>query len=330
MRGAPLHAPRNGTVTVRERFTLTITDFRGARHYTLSQIAKAYALGVVLAVFATLLIAAGLIYWLNYQLGSLNHEIAQLQERRERVQADYAKLLEEQKNLIATINAKNEELAQVADELGSIEMMIGLEPTPEIDIRSRLDAASQTAMEKMIMLQTIPNGYPVENRGITSSFGWRTHPVQGERRFHAGIDLRAPMRTPVYATADGVVEWAAYHRQSGLGNLVILAHNLGFSTYYGHLDSIVVKAGEFVKKGDLIAYSGNTGLSSGPHLHYEVRHIHRRLNPIAFIEWNLNNYESLFEKENRVQWDSLATAVKQRLTLPGQRLSLLEPASTAN
>jgi murein DD-endopeptidase MepM/ murein hydrolase activator NlpD len=328
--GPPQAAHSDGDRTVRERFTLTITDFRGARHYTLSQIVKTYVLGVIVAIVATLMLGTGVIFWLNSQVGSLGSEIAQLQERREKVQADYAKLLQEQRNLLSAIDTKTAELAQVSDDLGNIELMIGLEPTPELDIRSRLDTANQTAMEKVIMLQNIPNGYPVENRGITSSYGWRTHPVQGERKFHAGIDLRAGKGTPVYATADGVVEWAAYHKSSGLGNLVILQHNLGFNTYYGHLDRIVVETGKFVKKGDLIAYSGNTGMTSGPHLHYEVRHIHRRLNPVPFMEWNLNNYDALFEKENRVQWDSLAQAVKQRLHLPGPRLSLLEPVSTAN
>lgn len=322
--------PENGAVTVRERFTVTITDYRGARHFTLSQIVKSYALGVAVALLATLLIGAGIIYWLNYKVGDLGNEIAQLQDRRERVQADYAKLLDEQKNLIATIDAKNDELTQVADELGHIEVMIGLEPTPEVDMRARLDAASQTALEKVTMLQSVPSGYPVENRGITSNYGWRTHPVQGERRFHSGIDLRAPMRTPVYATADGMVEWAAYHQQSGLGNLVILRHNLGFNTYYGHLDSVEVSGGTFVRQGDLIGYSGNTGLSSAPHLHYEVRHLHRRLEPRTFIEWNLDNYETLFEKETQVKWESLAKAVTHRLNLPGQRLSLREPVSTEN
>lgn len=315
---------------MRERFTLTITDFRGAKHYTLSQIVKTYAIGVIVAIFATLFIGAGIIFWLNYQLSSLNSEISLLQERRERVQADYAKLLQEQDDLLSSIEEKSHELTQVRDELGTIEMMIGLEPMPEQDIRSRLDTASQTALEKVIMLQSIPNGSPVEHKRLSSRYGWRKHPVVGERRFHSGVDFRAPMRTPVHATADGVVEWAAYHKSSGLGNLVILRHNLGFNTYYAHLDSIKVKSGDYVKKGDLIAYTGNTGLSSGPHLHYEVRHINRRLDPAPFVEWTLNDYDSLFERETRVKWDSLAKAIKDRLNLPGQRLSHVEPASKAN
>ena len=142
--------------------------------------------------------------------------------------------------------------------------------------------------------------------------------------------LRAQVGTPIYATADGIVEWAAEHKSSGLGILVIIQHNFGFATYYGHLSRAVVKPGDYVRKGDLIAYSGNTGLSSGPHLHYEVRHLQRRLDPRPFLEWSLARYESLFEKEGRVQWDSLAKAIKDRLNIQVPRSSLAEANSVAN
>lgn len=315
---------------MRNTFTITITDFRGARHYPIRQIAKTYALLVALCLLGTFLVGAGIIYWLSGRVETLNQELADLQHRRQLTQAEYVLLLEEHERLQQAIAEKEKELALVSDELGNIEIMIGLESNPGTDIKVRLDTASQTAIEKMIMLQSIPSGYPVEYRGKTSSFGYRTHPVKGTRAFHSGVDLRAPMGTPVYATADGVVEWAAYHKSSGLGNLVIISHNFGFTTYYGHLDRFAVKMGDFVRKGDLIAYSGNTGLSSGPHLHYEVRHLQRRLDPEPFMQWSLAQYDSLFEKETRVKWDSLARAVKERYSLVGRRLSLLEASSVEN
>jgi murein DD-endopeptidase MepM/ murein hydrolase activator NlpD len=119
------------------------------------------------------------------------------------------------------------------------------------------------------------------------------------------------MRTPIYATADGIVEWAGYHKQSGYGKLIILQHNYGFKTYFGHLNKIVVKSGKFVKKGDLIAYSGNSGMSNGPHLHYEVRYMSRAVNPYWFVKWDIKNYKEIFEKEKRIPWQSLVTAITQ-------------------
>lgn len=315
---------------MRNTFTITITDFRGARHYPVRHIVKVYALGFVLTLAAMLLVGGLVIVWLNSQVSSLGSELAQLQERRNLTQGEYGLLLQEHQKLKEAIAEKEQQLAAMSDELGDLEVMIGLEPATDANIRTRLDTASQTALERTLMLQSIPSGYPLEYRGTTSVYGYRDHPVKGHKAFHAGIDLRAQTGTPVYATADGIVEWAADHKSSGMGILVIVQHNFGFATYYGHLSKVAVKSGDYVRKGDLIAYSGNTGLSSGPHLHYEVRHLQRRLDPRPFLEWSLNRYDSLFEKEQRVQWDSLAKAVKDRLNIPVQRSSLAEASSAAN
>lgn len=316
---------------MRDRFTVTITDFRGARHYSLSQLAKLFAVGSVMVLVLTLVTGGGVIYWLNA-------EIDRLDVRRNQTEQEYENLLREKTELLATIESKNseledasQELAEVNEDLGDIEILIGLKaPENQQDIRSRLDTASQTAREKTLMLEQIPNGYPVDKRGITSSFGWRVHPVTHERAFHNGTDLRARRGHPVRATADGVVEWAAFHKRSGLGNLVILRHNFGFRTYYGHMEEVLVRPGDFVEKGTVIGKVGSTGLSSAPHLHYEVRHIYRKLDPSAFLAWSLENYEALFEQEDGVKWDSLAKAVKRRVSNLGPRLSLRGPDSSGN
>ncbi len=98
------------------------------------------------------------------------------------------------------------------------------------------------------LLQFIPSGSPVDYKGITSKFGNRIHPTLNRKEFHRGLDMKAKMKTPVYATADGIVEYSGYHQKSGFGNLVILQHNYGFRTYFGHLNNVVIKSGKFVKK----------------------------------------------------------------------------------
>ena len=111
------------------------------------------------------------------------------------------------------------------------------------------------------------------------------------------------------ATADGIVEYAGFHKRSGYGNLLIIDHNFGFKTLFAHLHKIVVKNGDFVKKGQIIAYTGNTGLSNGPHLHYEIRYIGVVLNPLNFIKWNLKNYSYIFKKEKKVKWKAIIKAI---------------------
>lgn len=91
--------------------------------------------------------------------------------------------------------------------------------------------------------------------------------------------------------------------------MVVVVHNYGFKTAYAHLNKVVISPGKAVKKGDLIAYSGNTGLSTGPHLHYEVRFINKTLPPSDYLNLNRKNMENLFKQERRVPWESLINLI---------------------
>jgi murein DD-endopeptidase MepM/ murein hydrolase activator NlpD len=120
---------------------------------------------------------------------------------------------------------------------------------------------------------------PINGARLTSGFGNRRHPVLGYTRMHAGVDFGAPIGTPVYAAGDGVVSRSGV--MGGYGNVVDLDHDTTWSTRYGHLSRIVVRAGDRVTQGQVIAYSGNTGRSTGPHLHYEVRRSGQPINPMG-------------------------------------------------
>ena len=129
----------------------------------------------------------------------------------------------------------------------------------------------------------IPSGRPVEKLSLTSNFGARSDPFNGRTRMHKGVDIPGPVGTPIYATADGVVQRAEWN-SGGYGNLVELNHGHGIQTRYGHLTRSIVNAGERVKRGQLIAYMGSTGRSTGSHLHYEVRIDGQAVNPIPFLQ----------------------------------------------
>jgi murein DD-endopeptidase MepM/ murein hydrolase activator NlpD len=106
---------------------------------------------------------------------------------------------------------------------------------------------------------------------ITSLFGWRIHPITGDRRFHAGTDLGAPLGTPILATGKGQVATADW--VGGYGLTVILNHSSAQQTLYGHMSEILVQPGQWVEAGTVIGRVGSTGNSTGPHLHFEVRHL---------------------------------------------------------
>ncbi len=120
-------------------------------------------------------------------------------------------------------------------------------------------------------LKCIPAIQPVDNKDLThiaSGYGMRMDPIYGTPKFHTGMDFNAKVGTDIYATGDGVVELA--DRYFGYGNCVIINHGYGYKTLYGHCDRIKVREGQKVKRGEVIAYVGSTGKSTGYHLHYEV------------------------------------------------------------
>ncbi|MFP4649267.1 MAG: M23 family metallopeptidase [Halorhodospira sp.] len=304
---------------MKERLTVTITDFRGARHYSLHQIAKRFALAVAGSVLLVLLAGAGAIYALNEKLEELDRARAKKAAAAQQIERRNEELRE-------LVSQREQELQRLDLELGRIESLVGLEPKPERDREERIDTAGQTALEKTLMLRNIPSGWPTEEASrITSGYGWRTHPVTGERAFHAAVDLRARVGDPIVATADGVVNYASKHQDSGLGNLIILAHEFGFQSHYAHLSAFEVERGEFVEQGEVIGQAGATGTVEGSHLHYEIWHTQHKLNPEPFLDWSLKNYEQVFEEEGRVKWESLAKGISRKAATLKQQLSVKGP-----
>jgi murein DD-endopeptidase MepM/ murein hydrolase activator NlpD len=147
------------------------------------------------------------------------------------------------------------------------------------------DEISSMVKNKAQLMACIPAIFPLKDKDInriSSGFGWRTHPITKENHLHAGIDLSAPEGAPIYAAGDGQVERADNLAQ-GYGNHVILNHGYGYQTLYGHMTRWTVRLGQKVKRGDLIGYVGSTGLSTSPHLHYEVIKDGNKIDPIHFF-----------------------------------------------
>jgi murein DD-endopeptidase MepM/ murein hydrolase activator NlpD len=137
--------------------------------------------------------------------------------------------------------------------------------------------------QKDIFVAT-PRGFPVSGR-ISSNYGRRADPISGERNFHSGIDISAAPGTPIRATADGVVSHSGWTNTSGY--VVVLEHGCGYSTLYAHNRSNVVKVGESVSRGDVIAYVGSTGKSTGPHVHYEIWKEGINVNPKPYVNGDM-------------------------------------------
>ncbi|MBV8254962.1 MAG: M23 family metallopeptidase [Chitinophaga sp.] len=147
------------------------------------------------------------------------------------------------------------------------------------------DEIDKLVKNKQEMLAAIPAIQPVSNKDlkhIASGFGYRIDPIYKMMKYHSGLDFAAPSGTPIYATGNGVVEEASLS-DVGYGNHVVVRHGYGYKTLYGHMLRMKVKAGQSVKRGDVLGWVGSTGKSTGPHCHYEVMKNGTKVDPVYFF-----------------------------------------------
>lgn len=299
---------------MRRRILITITDTRRFRQFTLHQIVRWI---VVAGIVAGALLAVGTWFYLR----SLEEAKTAALKRQKQLEVQINHLKEQERRLGRQIIQKSTALAELGDRLSVLEVMVGQKRDENYTVPTRLQNVTLSAAQLALIFTVVPNGAPLPFEGVTSPFGRRTHPVTHRPEFHTGIDLRAKHHKPVWTTADGIVEYAGYNGGSGYGNLVIVDHGFGFKTYYGHLHKVLVRRGDTVVKGDLIGLSGNTGRSTAPHLHYEVRFLGRPLNPYWFIHWQRKDYRAIFQKIKEVPWQSL-------IALAGHIASRVVPPSS--
>jgi murein DD-endopeptidase MepM/ murein hydrolase activator NlpD len=224
---------------------------------------------------------------LNLKYLSVKAENENLKQANDAYQNSYAKL----KGQISYVEDMSRELARSAkmehspeiDELvgiGGPETVVALDKAAD-HLEREVRHISDRMRSDVLRLSSIPRGLPV-NGYITDGFGMRRNPFNGEgREVHEGLDIAVDFGTPVTSTADGLVIYAAPH--AGYGNLVIVYHNNGITSRYGHLSRIAVEAGQRVKRGDQVGNVGSTGRSTGPHVHYEIRENDQSIDPLRYV-----------------------------------------------
>ncbi|OFY22379.1 MAG: peptidase M23 [Bacteroidetes bacterium GWF2_29_10] len=166
------------------------------------------------------------------------------------------------------------------------------------------DDVFEMAQNKNKMLASIPAIQPIRNKNLknlVSGFGMRIHPIYKTLRMHQGVDFVAPTGTPIYATGDGVIMYND-NSLSGYGKVVVINHGYGYKTLYAHMSSLKVKPGQKVKRGEIIGTVGSSGLSTGPHLHYEIRKGNKAINPVNFFFNDLSpaEYQKIIEIASKV------------------------------
>jgi murein DD-endopeptidase MepM/ murein hydrolase activator NlpD len=341
-----------------KHFLITISDQRGARHFKIPKFVKPTLIGISLSAAFALTASNVLVFSQRGELEQTKSQANELEDAFVKLRSKNSSLNKTlnlnntDKEVMSEVLTQMEQLSGVGtgintgiidrltiisdyftskeldfDELdGRVSMLeesIGRDNDNENNndnaaLKERIELASLNITQQKILHDSIPNGYPTDNTGVTSTFGKRVHPTTNQSGFHNGIDLKATEGTDVYATADGVIKQAAYNKLSG--KRIILSHNLGFESRYAHLSEMTVKPGDVVHKGDIIGLSGNTGRSDGPHLHYEIRYLDKAHNPINFMKWEFGNQE-IFTKVRGIQWQSLISLINKQISRPTLQLS---------
>lgn len=266
-----------------------------------SLVLKKRVVKVSIAVSAVVsLLFCGSLY-LSYHSLSQQRQLSQLQQEVQRLSTQNTQLSsqvcqqesEKQELLSNAVSQLNERSSQIESILTKVGIEVPISETeqnsggPYIADMSNLSDGSDDALfvsQRLIgLVETVPLGIPCEGY-LSSSFGSRRDPFNGRRAFHSGIDIAHYVGTKVYATASGTV--VGRGAVSGYGNMVKVANGERFLSVFGHLDKILVKKGQQVSRGDVIGTMGNTGRSTGPHLHYEIRDQGKAINPYSLTYLN--------------------------------------------
>lgn len=231
---------------------------------------------------------------LNSKVKALQQQMAELEKRDNEVYRSIfeanpvadsarAKLTEKKKEVEKVSVMNDDQLSKsIAADLNNISARIAYQANSYIQIEKLIN-------NKEAKLSSIPAIQPVSNKDLTriaSGFGMRIHPIYGIPKMHNGLDFTAPQGTPIYATGDGTVTTAGVG--NGTGNHVIINHGYGYETVYMHMVRIKARAGQRVKRGEVIGWVGNTGASTGPHCHYEVHINGNPVDPVYFFYNDLN------------------------------------------
>ncbi|ACH66658.1 M23 family metallopeptidase [Aliivibrio fischeri] len=304
-----------------DKIRISVSHNKGTRLFAISQRRKKLViLSLVLGISSFALSGFGLHYFYQQQ-ESAKVAIAELQNKNNELNQLIVDNNNSNHELTQQLEAKENELLVISQRVDDVESVLGLQEISEEDsslaektLEQRLDVAAIDSAVRATMFRLIPNDTPLHYTRESSSFGRRTNPISGKRQRHLGVDLTCKRGTEIYAPADGVVELARASNK-GYGNLLKVQHSFGFMTMYAHLQKFKVRSGQFVKKGELIATCGNSGNSTGPHLHYEVRFLGRVLNPRSFMDWTPEKFDSLFEKERSVKWTPLVDVINNVVKL---------------
>jgi len=303
-------------------FSKSKLQFIEIKHYK-TKLSAYLGVGILCAVALIFTIYTFVLSWFDIDTySSLSKENKLLQEKLDKVIVQYKSLNNELDNLLEINNELR--IAANLEPISEDEQMVGvgggyfdnsldfLSDNSQLKLQQAINYMDEVSRkinfekqqylnisgklkENKRLFESLPAIKPCEGTLAMHGFGMRTHPILNIKRMHDGIDIITDIGTSVYATGNGVVDFVG--RQGGLGLGIEIDHGFGYKSVYAHLSKQLVKEGQKISRGDLIAKTGNSGLSSGPHLHYEILHNGVKQNPIEFFFDDLSFFEASNNKK---------------------------------
>ncbi|WP_104748356.1 M23 family metallopeptidase [Helicobacter cetorum] len=285
---------------LQNKLMITIIDEQGSKQLNFSKNLKR---NLIISIVLILLIVGLGVGFLRFLIAKMDMMTAE----RNAVLRDFRDLYQKNYALKKEIKNKREEIFIVGQKIRGLESLIEVKRGANggVHLYDKVDLENLSLAQKKLALMLIPNGMPLNTYNTVTPTKERNHPIKRIKGVESGLDFIVPLNTPIYATADGIVDFIKTNSNVGYGNLVRIEHAFGFSSIYAHLDHVNVRYKSFIQKGQLIGYSGKSGNSDGEKLHYEVRFLGKILNAENFLAWNLDNFQSALEENKFIEWKNL-------------------------
>ncbi|RDU65433.1 M23 family metallopeptidase [Helicobacter sp. MIT 14-3879] len=271
---------------IRDKFIISIIDNNGIRQFNIHRFVKKFLFycSIFIIIFA---------FVLFFAIKILASELKSMQNHKDDTIDKYVVVYNDNANLQQEIEQSQHKLNEINQKILDLEDVISLRNSSvEVEPINQFDLKSLNLNQKNLILKLLPNSKPF-NSSIEAK----------NSLLKSGIVFILPPNTPIYATADGIVDLTRSEDTKGIGKFVKLVHSFGFSSIYGHLSKVSVNRGDVVKKGDIIGYSGKN--SEADNLYYDIRFLGSEVDLKNFINWDIDSFEIVMNSNSIVNWNSL-------------------------
>ena len=292
---------------------ISISSVHGTKQFSFGKFSQRSLRVIGAGLLFTLIVVLVTLFYLRHAVEESKIKEGQLASNSISLEEEVLVLQNLKFNLENDLLQREERILLVSNKLENLEGVIGFEKADDKDLIP-FDSTSIGPLLQDLMLNLMPSGSPIING----------EDMLEKQSGKNGVYFSVDNGTPVYAPADGVIEVV---QRRGSGSYMRIQHSYGFSSSYSYLDKLKVGTGEFIQKGDLIADSGS---SSEPGLYYEIDFLKRAIDPQPFISWGVNNFDTIFNENRGIKWESLMTMMNQKMNHQQQLSSLEEEALLGN